>query len=290
MLSAFALSWQSVGTGGMGGSGTSVFEETVFCRAESCPEPSNVVRAFCRRSPWADVLECVLLFENMDDNENVFFFVVQKHESWLSDMSATRDVMVAHGRSLATLPADLPAAVQRLEGDSENWIAVFKCLPDLDDEGTVQVCSFLFCVVCLLLFILFLSPFCMWHLKDGFVCFHDMRLLVGCYNGDERVALPSELRRCARSRALPSLRVWGMISNRAQLCRDVRNLVGDELLEIVILKLLTESFFFCQRSSFFVSFTWTAEDGSQAGQRCIMKMVPRLSGSKMNTNRRMRII
>lgn len=59
------------------------------------------------------------------------------------------------------------------------------------------------------------------------------RILVARY--DERggrIALPSELRRCAHVRALLSLRMWSMISNRARLCRDVRNCVALEILRL----------------------------------------------------------
>lgn len=138
MLFAFAIKWHSQGTGGMGGSGSSIYENVLFCRASKCPTADTVTQYFLgqRNSCWGSdtVVSCLLLFENVSS-----FYVVRAYQRWMSDMSSTRAAMVGHGLSLAVLPMDLAATVQSLEGDHANWVAAFRCSPNPYDKGVEKV-------------------------------------------------------------------------------------------------------------------------------------------------------
>jgi hypothetical protein len=126
-LYAYCVEFRVDGEGGMGGSATSRYYCVVWCRSRAERTFEQVRGHF--QAHHSGIAETVRLLER--DVQPLY--VVESHESWDSDQSATMERLVCHAPSLLdeVLVSDrLHAIVENLDGDSSRWLAVYRCFPD----------------------------------------------------------------------------------------------------------------------------------------------------------------
>lgn len=213
---AFGISWEASGEGGMGGSGSSEYEKVVFCKTRACVED---IETYERKGFSSYGVQCKWMKVWLLDEDVSSLYVVQKHESWCSDMASTRDALLLSGRSLATFDGPfMDKEEKNLDGDSEMWVAVYRSVPmqrrvPFIDEDAALVAE------------------ADDGAGEGFLI-PDSRFLVGVVEGGgKRIALPSEMRRCAHNDALPTLRTWLLVCKRLQWSsKDVALKIAQEIL------------------------------------------------------------